>query len=113
MRIFKFKRNLFGSKSTPTPSAKVDELLRRHQQQDSNEPPDDPLEADMRLLRIQALLSDVDQRTREIYIAARSGHTYPEIAEAWGVSVSTVKKCVARGLLEIMKANYVASSKLP
>jgi DNA-directed RNA polymerase specialized sigma24 family protein len=113
MRIFKFKRNLFGSKSTPTPSAKVDELLRRHQQQDSNEPPDDPLEADKRLLRIQALLSDVDQRTREIYIAARSGHTYPEIAEAWGVSVSTVKKCVARGLLEIMKANYVASSKLP
>jgi DNA-directed RNA polymerase specialized sigma24 family protein len=111
VRIFKFKRNLFGSKSTPTPSAKVDELLGRHQQQDSNEPPDDPLEADKRLLRIQALLGDVDQRTREIFIAARSGHTYPEIAEAWGISVSKVEKCVARGLLEIMKANYAASSK--
>ena len=111
MRIFKFKRILFGSKSIPTPSAKVDELLRRLQQQDSNEPPDDPLEADKRLLRIQALLSDVDQRTREIFIAARSGHTYPEIAEAWGISVSKVQKCVARGLLEIVKAEYAASSK--
>ena len=103
MRIFKFKRNLFGSKGTPTPSAKVDELLGRHPQQDSNEPPGDPLEAEKRLLRVQALLSGVDQRTREIYIAARSGHSYPEIAEAWGISVSKVQKCVARGLLEIVK----------
>lgn len=111
MQIFKFKRNLFGSKRIPTPAAKVDELLRRLQQQDSNEPPDDPLEADKRLLRIQALLSDVDQRTREIFIAARSGHTYPEIAKAWGISVSKVEKYVARGLLEIVKAEYAASSK--
>jgi DNA-directed RNA polymerase specialized sigma24 family protein len=111
MWIFKFKRKLLGSESTPTPSAKVDDLLRRHQQQDSNEPHGDPLEAEKRLLRTLALLSDVDQRTREIYIAARSGHSYPEIAEVWGISVSKVKKCVARGLLEIVKANRAASSK--
>jgi len=61
------------------------------------------------LLRVVALLGDVDQRTREIYIAARSGHTYPEIAEAWGISVSKVKKCVARGLLEIMKIERMKS----
>jgi DNA-directed RNA polymerase specialized sigma24 family protein len=103
VRIFKSKRNLIGSKSTPTPSVKVDELLRRHQQQDSNEPHGDPLDAEVRLLTTLVLMSDVDPLTREIYIAARSGHTYPEIAAAWGVSVFTVKKCVARGLLEIMK----------
>ena len=109
MWIFKFKRKLFDSERTPTTSAKAEELLRRFQQQDSNEPPGDPLEAEKRLLRVQALLSDVDQRTREIYIAARSGHTYPEIAEAWGISVSKVEKCVARGLLEIMKIERMKS----
>jgi len=111
MRIFKFRRKRLGSDITPELSAKADELFRRIRQPDSNEPPGDPLEAEKRLLRVQALLSGVDQRTREIYIAARSGHSYIEIAEAWGISISKIKKCVARGLFEIVQANRAASSK--
>jgi DNA-directed RNA polymerase specialized sigma24 family protein len=109
MWIFKFRRKLLGSKSTPTPSVHVDDLLRRHQKQDSNELHGDPLDAEVRLLTTLVLMSEVDQLTREIYVAARSGYTYPEIAAAWGVSVFTVKKCVARGLLEIVKIEMMKS----
>jgi|ERR1700679_714834 DNA-directed RNA polymerase specialized sigma24 family protein len=109
MWIFKSKRKLLGSVSTPSPSANADELLRRFQQQDSNEPPGDPLDAEVRLLTTLVFMSEVDQLTREIYVAARSGCTYPEIAAAWGVSVFTVKKCVALGLLEIMKIERMKS----
>ena len=103
MRIFRFMRKIFGPERIPTPPAKVEELLRRFDKKDSDELDVDPIEAEKRLARVVAKLSDVDQRTREIYIAIRSGHTYPEVAEAWGISVSKVKKCVVRGLLEIVK----------
>ena len=49
-----------------------------------------------------AALSGVDERTRGIYIACRSGYSYDEIAAYLGVSQRKVKKCVARALLAIM-----------
>ena len=103
MRLYRFKRKRLNLGSTPSPSINVDELLRRHQKQDSDELRDDPVDAEHRLLVTLISISDVDQLTWEIYTAARSGYTYPEIAEKWGVTVFTVKKCVARALLEIMR----------
>jgi DNA-directed RNA polymerase specialized sigma24 family protein len=61
------------------------------------------MDAAQRLRQTMALLDGVDRRTREIYIAHRSGLTYPEIAAVWGVSNRTVKKSVARALLSIME----------
>ncbi len=104
MRLFKLKRKRYHLDGTLPPSANVDELLNRHQKQDSDDLRGDPLEAEHRLLVTLISMSEADQFTWEIYAAARSGYTYPEIAEKWGVTVFTVKKCVARALLEIMKS---------
>ncbi len=56
-----------------------------------------------RLRQTKALLDGVDRRTREIYIAHRSGATYPEIAATWGISNRTIKRSVVRALLAIME----------
>jgi DNA-directed RNA polymerase specialized sigma24 family protein len=103
MRLW-FKRQRLNSAGTPPTSGNADELLTRHQNQDSDDLRGDPLEAEHRLLVTLVLMSDIDQLSWEIYAAARSGYTYPEIADKWGVTVFTVKKCVARALLEIMKS---------
>jgi DNA-directed RNA polymerase specialized sigma24 family protein len=103
MRLFKLKRKHLCSDSRQSPSELANELLNRHQNPDSDDRRDDPLDAEMRLLSTLVLMSDIDQLSWELYVAARSGYTYPEIAEKWGVTVFTVKKCVARALLEIMK----------
>jgi DNA-directed RNA polymerase specialized sigma24 family protein len=50
-----------------------------------------------------ALLDGVERRTREIYIAHRSGWSYPEIAAFLGLSNRRIKKSVARALLAIME----------
>jgi DNA-directed RNA polymerase specialized sigma24 family protein len=68
----------------------------------------DPLEganpdAEERPLRAEVLLSSVDRRTREVYIALRSGSTYEEIGAEWRISKRAIKKCVARALLAIME----------
>jgi DNA-directed RNA polymerase specialized sigma24 family protein len=99
-----FKRKRLKLDSTPSPSVNADELLRHHQKQGSDEPRGDSLEAEHRLLVTLVMMSEADQLTWEIYAAVHSGYTYPEIAEKWGVTVFTVKKCVARALLEIMKS---------
>jgi DNA-binding NarL/FixJ family response regulator len=103
MRLFRFKRKRLNLGGAPSPTINIDELLKRHQKQDSDELRGDPLEAERRLIVTLISMSEADQLTWEIYVAARSGYTYPEIAEKWGVTVFTVKKCVAHALLEIMK----------
>jgi DNA-binding IclR family transcriptional regulator len=61
------------------------------------------LDAEHRLRQTRALLGGVDRRTREIYIAHRSGSTYPEIAADWGISNEIIRTSVARALLAIME----------
>ena len=63
---------------------------------------DTPAEAAKRLRRTMSLLRAVDQRTREIYIAYRSGYTCAEIAVACRVSHRTIKRCVTRALFALM-----------
>ena len=61
------------------------------------------LDAEHRLRHTRALLGRIDRRTYEIYVAHRSGSTYPEIAAKWGISNRTIKRSVARALLAIME----------
>jgi DNA-directed RNA polymerase specialized sigma24 family protein len=61
------------------------------------------MDAEERLRQTMALLDGVDGRTREIYIAHRSGWTYPEIAAFWGLSSRKIKKSIARAVLAIME----------
>jgi hypothetical protein len=103
VQIFKSKRKRLYLGSAPPPSTIADDLLRRHQNQNSDERHGDPLDAEVRLLTTLVLVSDVDQLTWEIYIAFRSGYTYAEIAAAWDVSNFTIKKCIARALLALME----------
>jgi DNA-directed RNA polymerase specialized sigma24 family protein len=49
------------------------------------------------------LLRGADRRTREVYVALRSGCTYEEIAADWGISKRAIKRCVARALSTIME----------
>ena len=61
------------------------------------------LDVELRLRHTRALLGRIDRRTYEIYVAHRSGSTYPEIAAKWGISNRTIKRSVARALLAIME----------
>ena len=61
------------------------------------------MDAEQRLRQTKAWLDGVDRRTREIYIAYRSGSTYSEIAATWGLSNRAIKKSIARALLAIME----------
>jgi DNA-directed RNA polymerase specialized sigma24 family protein len=61
------------------------------------------MDTERRLCETLTLLDGVDGRTREIYIAHRSGWTYPEIVAFWGLSNRKIKKSIARALLAIME----------
>lgn len=65
--------------------------------------PEDTVEAQQRLNRIQAILDAVSLRTREIYFAHRAGYSYAEIADAMDISHITIKRHIARALLAIMQ----------
>jgi DNA-directed RNA polymerase specialized sigma24 family protein len=103
VQMRKFKWELLNLGGTTSTSTNADNLLRRHQNQDSGELHGNPLDGEVRL-RMLAALSGVDQRTRGIYLAFRSGYTYTEIAAAWDVSFPVIKECVARALLAIMES---------
>jgi DNA-binding NarL/FixJ family response regulator len=51
-----------------------------------------------------ASLKGVDRRTREIYVAHRSGATYAEIAARWRISNRAIKRHVAQALLALMES---------
>jgi DNA-directed RNA polymerase specialized sigma24 family protein len=103
VQMRKFKWELLNLGGVPPPSTNADNLLRRHQNQDSNELHSSPADVEARL-RTLAALSGLDERTRGIYLAFRSGYTYLEIAAAWDVSFPVIKECVARALLAIMES---------
>jgi RNA polymerase sigma factor (sigma-70 family) len=65
--------------------------------------PDQILDNQQRLDELNALLGAVNPRTREIYLAHRSGYTYAEIAQNMGVAEITVKRHVARAVAALPK----------
>jgi RNA polymerase sigma-70 factor (ECF subfamily) len=65
--------------------------------------PDQILADQQRLDAITAFLDAVNPRTREIYLAHRSGYTYAEIADHMGIATTTVKRHIARAQAALMK----------
>ena len=68
-----------------------------------------------RLDELTALLDKVNPRTREIYLAHRSGYTYAEIADHMGVAEIPIKGHTARAHMIIMsltdRNGYTQSEK--
>jgi RNA polymerase sigma factor (sigma-70 family) len=60
--------------------------------------PDQILDIQQRLDALTALLDAVSPRTREIYLAHRSGYTYAEIADHMCIAEITIKRHIARAL---------------
>ena len=65
--------------------------------------PDQILDHQQRLDAITGLLDAVNPRTREIYLAHRSGYTYAEIADHMGIATTTVKRHIARAQAALVK----------
>jgi RNA polymerase sigma-70 factor (ECF subfamily) len=65
--------------------------------------PDQILDDQQRLNWITARLDAVNPRTREIYLAHRSGYTHAEIADHMGIAAATVKRHIARAQAALMK----------
>jgi DNA-directed RNA polymerase specialized sigma24 family protein len=104
--MLKFRQKNAASDNAVALSTYADNLLKRHQIRDGNVLHQDAsLDVEGRWRETLELLGGVDQRSREIYIACRSGYSYAEIAAFLGISRRKVKKCIARGLLTLMEAN--------
>ena len=52
---------------------------------------------------MSAILDAVSRRTREVYLAHRSGYSYAEIANDMGIAEITIKRHIARAHLIILK----------
>jgi RNA polymerase sigma-70 factor (ECF subfamily) len=81
----------------------IEELNAEHPLVAAISTPEDSVEAQQRLSHIQAMLDAVSPRTREIYFAHRAGYSYAEIADHMSISHITIKRHIARALLEIME----------
>jgi RNA polymerase sigma factor (sigma-70 family) len=67
--------------------------------------PDQILDDQQRLDGLIARLDAVNPRTREIYLAHRSGYSFAEIADHMNIAKITVKRHVARARAILMKAD--------
>lgn len=65
--------------------------------------PEEVLDNEQRLERVQAALDTVSPLTREIFLANRAGYSYAEIAHHFNISYSTITRHSARALLAIME----------
>jgi RNA polymerase sigma-70 factor (ECF subfamily) len=70
--------------------------------------PDEILDARQRLNAVQAVLSRLNPRSRQVLLMHRvEGLRYREIAERLGISESAVEKHVAKAALGLMRASRV------
>lgn len=86
----------------PSTEQPVEELAETLPLLDPSPPPDEVLAAQQCLNEIRRVLDAVSTRTREVYLAHRSGYTHQELAEAFGVSISTIEKAIARAVVALM-----------
>lgn len=70
--------------------------------------PDQILDSRQRLGQLTALLDSVSLRTREVYLAHRSGYTRTEIANDMGIAEITVQRHITRAHLVVMKHDETA-----
>jgi RNA polymerase sigma factor (sigma-70 family) len=65
--------------------------------------PEQALDIEQRLHRVQQLLDASNIRTREVYFAHRAGYSYDEISAHFGLSHIRIRRHIARALLIIME----------
>lgn len=81
----------------------IDDVDRQHPLIAPSPTPEQILDSQQRLDQLTALLDSVSRRTREVYLAHRSGYTRAEIAEDMSIAEITVKRHIARAHLAMMK----------
>jgi RNA polymerase sigma-70 factor (ECF subfamily) len=80
----------------------IDDVDRQHPLIAPSPTPDQILDSQQRLDQLTAILDSVSRRTREVYLAHRSGYTYAEIANNMDIAEITVKRHIARAHLTIL-----------
>jgi DNA-directed RNA polymerase specialized sigma24 family protein len=80
----------------------VEELAETLALLDPGPGPDEVLAAQQRLNEVRRILDAISIRTREIYLAHRAGYSHQELASAFGLSISTVEKAIARAVVALM-----------
>lgn len=86
----------------PAAGQPVEELAEILPLVDATPTPDEVLAAQQRLNEVRKVLEAISPRTRDIYLAHRAGYNYEELAAAYGVSISTIEKSVARAVVALM-----------
>jgi RNA polymerase sigma factor (sigma-70 family) len=81
----------------------IDDVDRQHPLIAPTPTPDQILDSQQRLDELTTILDAVSRRTREVYLAHRSGYTHAEIASEVGIAKTTVKWHIARAHLIILK----------
>lgn len=79
----------------------IEELDRRGVLVDSGADPELTFAAEQELNGVLNLLSGINKRARQIFLAQRGGYSFEEIASAYGIKPRTVEKAVASAALEI------------
>lgn len=86
----------------PLAAKPVEELAETLPLLDSAPGPDEVLAAQERLEEIRRVLGALGARTRDIYLAHRAGYSHKELVTAFGVSISTIEKAIARAMVALM-----------
>jgi RNA polymerase sigma-19 factor, ECF subfamily len=81
----------------------IDDVDRQHPLIAQSPAPDQILDSQQRLNQLTALLDSESRRTREVYLAHRSGYTHAEIATHIGIAEITVQRHITRAHLAITK----------
>ena len=86
-------RKLYAASNLDAKSDSVEEIS-----------PERVLEGKQALHSVMRLLDNVDKRTRDVFLLHRvHGMKYAEIAQAYGISVSSVEKYIMKCLVQIAK----------
>ena len=79
----------------------IDDVDRQHPLIAAGPAPDQILDSQQCLDQLTGILDAVSRRTREVYLAHRSGYTHAEIANDMSLAEITVKRHIARAHLAI------------
>ena len=81
----------------------IDDVERQHPLIAPSPSPEEILDSEQRLNELTAMLDAVSKRTREIYLACRSGYIYEEVAGNMNIAKMTVRRHIARANVIIRK----------
>jgi RNA polymerase sigma factor (sigma-70 family) len=90
-------------RSTAARKVRIEDVDRQHPLIAQSPAPDQVLDSQQRLSQLTVLLDSVSPRTREIYLAHRSGYTHAEIANQMGIAEITVQRHITRAQFAITK----------